>query len=150
MSNQVKISDLSLKQVAELQQSVEEEVKFVQAQLEALHVAKERFVSSRKTMQELHGSESDQPEMLVPMTESVYHPGRLLNKHRFIIDLGAGYYVERSYQANFDYLNKRINTIEKKSEDVLKNLIEKKKLAEILTFNIQSRIGAASNQQIPA
>eukprot|EP01054_Gregarina_sp_Poly1_P010951 Gregarina_sp_Poly_1__10950@NODE_861_length_5941_cov_137_911474_g623_i0_p4_GENE_NODE_861_length_5941_cov_137_911474_g623_i0NODE_861_length_5941_cov_137_911474_g623_i0_p4_ORF_typecomplete_len160_score29_68Prefoldin/PF02996_17/1_3e23FlxA/PF14282_6/37FlxA/PF14282_6/0_013Sec20/PF03908_13/0_042Sec20/PF03908_13/2_7e03CCDC92/PF14916_6/0_042CCDC92/PF14916_6/4_7e03CCDC92/PF14916_6/2_4e03PilO/PF04350_13/4_3PilO/PF04350_13/1_9AIP3/PF03915_13/1_6AIP3/PF03915_13/2Phage_HK97_TLTM/PF06120_11/0_18Prefoldin_2/PF0 len=142
----VKISDLDVQQVADLKQTLDEELKFLQQQHEALLSAKQRFEASRKTMQELHESVGTPSEMLVPMTQSVYQPGRLVTKDRFIVEIGAEYFVERSYDANKKYLDKRVSSIEAKMEQVGKNLVDKKKMSEIVTLNLQTRIAAMQEQ----
>eukprot|EP01055_Gregarina_sp_Pseudo9_P000980 Gregarina_sp_Pseudo_9__979@NODE_162_length_3907_cov_15_700879_g149_i0_p4_GENE_NODE_162_length_3907_cov_15_700879_g149_i0NODE_162_length_3907_cov_15_700879_g149_i0_p4_ORF_typecomplete_len158_score16_55Prefoldin/PF02996_17/1_2e22Filament/PF00038_21/0_012Corona_S2/PF01601_16/4_1e02Corona_S2/PF01601_16/0_0099Spc7/PF08317_11/0_017Spc7/PF08317_11/2_9Prefoldin_2/PF01920_20/0_34AcylCoA_dehyd_C/PF12186_8/82AcylCoA_dehyd_C/PF12186_8/0_12HlyE/PF06109_13/0_087Serpin/PF00079_20/0_044ZapB/PF06005_12/0_035ZapB len=145
-SQQIKISDLTIQQTADLKQTLDEELQFLQQQYEALQSGKQRFEASRKTMQELHDSVGEKPEMLVPMTQSVYQPGKLLSKDRFVVELGAGYYVEREYAPNNKYLEKRLANINSKLEQVSKNIAEKKKISELITLNLQSKVAALQEQ----
>ena len=40
--------------------------------------------------------EDDNPEILIPLSNSLYIPGKIKSKDKFILDIGTGYRAERT------------------------------------------------------
>lgn len=66
---------------------------------------------------------------LIPLTPSLYVPGKLSDPSRVIVDVGTGYYVEKSadaakkmYTEKIDFVTKNLDqlqeTIQKKQDNV--------------------------------
>jgi hypothetical protein len=47
-------------------------------------------------------------DILVPLTQSLYVPGKISDVGRVLIDVGTGYYVEKSLPKAKEYLEKRV------------------------------------------
>lgn len=46
--------------------------------------------------------------MLVPLTSSVYVPGKLASSTEFIVDVGTGYYVKKDRDATCALLQRKV------------------------------------------
>jgi prefoldin alpha subunit len=47
-------------------------------------------------------------EILVPLTQSLYVPGRMADMNKVLIDVGTGYYVEKSLPKAKEYIDRRV------------------------------------------
>lgn len=47
-------------------------------------------------------------EILVPLTQSMYVPGRIADAGKVLIDIGTGYFVEKSIPKAKEYLDRRV------------------------------------------
>lgn len=44
----------------------------------------------------------------MPLTQSMYVPGRIADSGKVLIDIGTGYYVEKSLPKAKEYLDRRV------------------------------------------
>jgi prefoldin alpha subunit len=68
-------------------------------------------------------------EILIPLTQSLYVPGRLASSSTVLVDVGTGFYVEKSaadaikfYNAKVDGLSKNLGDLEKVVQGKNENL----------------------------
>ncbi|XP_071479694.1 prefoldin subunit 5-like, partial [Diadema antillarum] len=91
---QVDLMQLQLPQLNVLKEQLDQEVEMMQSSLQQLKIAQSRFVESSESIGKLN-SDNDGKEMLVPLTSSLYVPGKLQDVNNVLIDIGTGYYVEK-------------------------------------------------------
>jgi len=65
--------------------------------MEMLQNALERYSDSRNVVSHLT-PEDDGKEMLVPLTNTLYVPGKLVKPDELLVDVGAGYFVPKSVE----------------------------------------------------
>jgi prefoldin alpha subunit len=108
---------------------MEEELKEMSRQLEALSGAKSRFISARNNLDDMNNNtKTDQP-LLVPLSSSLYVPGKIDNPNKVIvgkciinvilflmlplIELGTGYYVEKTVAEAKDLIDRKMQLVNK-------------------------------------
>jgi prefoldin alpha subunit len=52
--------------------------------------------------------------MLVPLTNSLYVPGSIANVESLLVDLGTGYFIEKSQEQTQQFLGRRISMVSTK------------------------------------
>lgn len=77
-NTQIDPMQLSLEQLNSLKTQHEEEIVELTKQLEALYGAKNRFLASRATLDDISTTKTGDA-MLVPLTSSLYVPGKVLD-----------------------------------------------------------------------
>lgn len=82
--------------------------------------------------------------MMVPMTTSVYQRGELADQNRFIIDVGAGYFIERNFEACQKYFGERVKAVGSEAEKLASLLQSRQNTLEIFSLQLQSRVAASS------
>lgn len=97
--------------------------------------------------------------MLVPLTNSLYVPGVITNKDHFVVDIGTGYYVEKSADKTQDFLTRKIELVKAKLADLEGQIMGKKQGAEQVNMVIREKVqlearkgtvaGAGGPQQDP-
>lgn len=132
--------DLSLEQLSSLRAQNEEELVELSRQMEALHGARGRYGSARGALDQLQAAPED-GRLLVPLNSSLYVPGRTLQPSKVIVELGTGYYCEKSapearelIDRKVALLNKSIETIESVGNTKRRNLDQ---LAMVMNYKIQ-------------
>ncbi|KAF7507146.1 hypothetical protein GJ744_010959 [Endocarpon pusillum] len=60
-------------------------------------------------------------EILIPLTTSLYVPGKLADRQKVIVDIGTGFYVEKTTKDAIKFYNGKV-------EDLGKNLAELEKV----------------------
>ncbi|XP_072173762.1 prefoldin subunit 5-like [Diadema setosum] len=149
---QVDLMQLQLPQLNVLKEQLDQEMEMMQSSLQQLKIAQSRFVESSESIGKLN-SDNDGKEMLVPLTSSLYVPGKLQDVNNVLIDIGTGYYVEKSLEESKKYFKRKIEFVTKQMEKVQPILIEKSKMRQIvmdvMNMKIQTQMASMQGQQKP-
>ncbi|KAJ0069123.1 hypothetical protein NL108_018149, partial [Boleophthalmus pectinirostris] len=70
------------------------ETEFLTSSIGQLKVVQTKFVEAKDSLNVLNQNNKGK-ELLVPLTSSMYVPGRLNDVEHVLIDVGTGYYVEK-------------------------------------------------------
>ncbi|EKM51411.1 uncharacterized protein PHACADRAFT_263515 [Phanerochaete carnosa HHB-10118-sp] len=125
---QVNVTDLDLSQLAEVRRQLEEELSHLTNSFTQLKQAQAKFKACIDNVAEVKQENKDKT-ILVPLTNSLYVPGKLSDLENVIVDVGTGYYVKKSraqatkhYSAKVEYIRTNLetlqDTIQKKQENL--------------------------------
>lgn len=64
------------------------------------------------------GPSIDGKQIMVPLTESVYVPGKIKDPNKLLIELGTGYFAEKSSKETLAYLDRKSRLVSANSENV--------------------------------
>merc|ERR1712141_28282 len=95
LQNGVPLLQLPLQQLEYLKGQVEEELRMLTDPLSKLKVAQQKFCDSIENGEKLEKNEMG-TSILVPMSSSMYVPGSLANVAKVTVEIGAGYFAEKS------------------------------------------------------
>lgn len=116
----VDLNLLQPQQLVEIRKSTEQEIQHFTQSLQALQTAQAKLQDCINTIEGM--GQTSQTELLVPMTSSLYLPGKICDKNRFLVDIGTGYFVEKSAdEAKIVYRKKhaKLDTDSKKLKEIL-------------------------------
>ncbi|KAH8977606.1 Prefoldin [Lactarius hatsudake] len=91
---QINVADLELPQLAEVKKQLEEELSHLTNSFAQLKQAQAKFRSCIESAKEVKPENKDKT-ILVPLTGSLYVPGKLRDVENVVIDVGTGYYVQK-------------------------------------------------------
>ncbi|XP_060108188.1 prefoldin subunit 5 [Heteronotia binoei] len=148
MAQQVNISELSLPQLEVLKSQLDQEVEFLSSSIAQLKVVQTKYVEAKDCLAVLNKS-NEGKELLVPLSSSMYVPGKLSDVGQVLIDVGTGYYVEKSVEDAKDFFKRKIDFLTKQMEKIQPALQEKhamkQAVVEMMSQKIQqlTAVGAA-------
>ena len=90
-----------------------------------------RFQESGESLSRMK-SDRDGCDVLVPLTGSMYVPGKLSNPDKVVVDIGTGYYVEKNSKDAQDYFNRKVKYVTENMERVQAIGMEKNKIRFVL------------------
>ncbi len=147
MSNQqgqgIDIGDLSMEQLEQLRQQVTEETAMITNNLGNLRLAMNRYRHSRESIDDVE-AKGNGGEILVPLTSSLYVPGKLCSTE-VLVDVGTGYYVAKKPEAARAFLKRKEELVRKNTIKVEEAVRVKRQGLETITALLQRR--AAERQQ---
>lgn len=111
----IKLQDLDIEQLATFKKETDLEVQNLTYSLSALNGAVAKFKQNMKNIDEVTSSTDD--NVLVPLTASLYVPGKVKNKTKFLVDVGVDYFIEKDAEDAKAFYNKKI---EKLGQDSVK------------------------------
>ena len=90
----IDVTTLNLQQLEQLRDGLNEDIEQIQAGLNSLKQATHGYILSKDAARTVK-AENEGKEVLIPMTGSLYVPGKLGCSKKVLVDIGAGYYVEQ-------------------------------------------------------
>jgi prefoldin alpha subunit len=133
--NTIQLDQMSLDQLDQLKQREESRMQALTGRYAQLRQAAARLAASQMAVQELQESITtasndgkDYCDVFVPLTESVYVPGKVKlgsnnstnsdpSYHQLLVELGTGYFVEKSPNDTVEYLNRKIRLVDTNSNN---------------------------------
>jgi len=140
---QIKVTDLDVPQLADVRRQLDEELTHISNSFSQLRQAQAKFRSCMDNVAEVKPSDKD-TTILVPLTNSLYVPGKLSDPEKVIVDVGTGYYVKKTraqatkhYRSKVDYLQSNLETLQE-------TILKKQEDLTFITNVLQSKIQAQS------
>merc|ERR1711976_36881 len=151
MAESIDITQLPIPQLNQLNQQLEQEIEVLTNSLSQLKVLQGKFTESQESLNTIKPENKD-TDILVPLTGSMYVKGQLEDTEKVIIDIGTGYYVEKSIQGAKEYFKRRVEYLTKQMEKVQPVVQEKYRMKqavmEILQLKVQNQIAQQQQQKV--
>ncbi|KAF8808934.1 Prefoldin alpha subunit [Phlegmacium glaucopus] len=137
----INVTDLDIAQLTEVRKQLEDELNHLTNSFAQLKQAQAKFNACIENVNEVK-SENKGKTILVPLTNSLYVPGKLSDPDHVIVDVGTGYYVRKTrtqalkhYSTKVDYIRTNLETLE---ETIQKKRDNMNYLVSILQSRIQT------------
>ncbi|KAF9351264.1 subunit of tubulin prefoldin [Mortierella sp. NVP85] len=136
----IDLQDLDLTQLVEVKKQLEEELSHLTSSFGQLKQAQNRFADCIESCQAINAANKDKT-ILVPLTSSLYVPGKLANVEKVIVDIGTGYYVEKTVEDAIKFYNNKVDFV-KGNLDKIQTAVATKQgnlrsLMEVMQYKVQ-------------
>lgn len=128
-----------MEQLRQVKEQVDNEVGVLQDSLANIRTAASRFEMASKALNTL----SHQPagkKMLVPLTASLYASGTLANTNTVLVDVGTGYYIEKTMPDGKDYCERKIKFLKENHQKLVEVATGKQNAAEQVSMVLQAKL----------
>ncbi|RIA97648.1 Prefoldin-domain-containing protein [Glomus cerebriforme] len=143
---QIELNDLDLTQLAEVKKQLEEELAHLTTSFEQLKQAQARFQDCIDSVKTIKGGN----EILVPLTQSLYVSGELVDTDKVIVDVGTGYYVEKNSDDAISFYTDKVEFVKKNVETLRQTIVTKqnnlKSTIDIMQYKISQGTASTSLQ----
>lgn len=111
------INSLSVPQLRALQTRLSSELEHLTTSHTKLRAAQSKFRDCIRSINEgVVGSEkkgtAGKDDILVPLTSSLYVRGKLADREKVLVDVGTGFYVEKTPAKAIEFYEKKVKTLE--------------------------------------
>jgi len=120
----INIADLDLAQLADVRRQLEDELTHLTNSFTQLKQAQAKFKACVENVKEVKPENKDKP-ILVPLTNSLYVPGKLSDADNVIVDVGTGYYVKKTRPQALQHYNSRLTFLQKNLDALAETLTKK-------------------------
>ncbi|CAN6287906.1 unnamed protein product [Urochloa humidicola] len=139
----IELDKLSVEQLKGIKEQTDLEVNLLQDSLTKIRTATNRLESAAAALQDLslrpHGK-----KMLVPLTASLYVPGSLDDAEKVLVDVGTGYFIEKTMAQGKEYCDRKINLLKSNFEELFEVATKKKAIAEEMGLLLHNKLKQAS------
>ena len=136
---EIDITKLNLQQLSQLKQRLEQELQMYQSSLQSLKHAQTRYQSSKESIEKIT-PDCQGKEILVPLTGSIYVPGKIADAESVIIDIGTGYYVQKDLESAKDYMKRRVAFVTEQMEKIQAMGLEKGSIRDAVMEVMEGKI----------
>ncbi|KAJ2331671.1 subunit of tubulin prefoldin [Coemansia sp. RSA 2681] len=145
----INLEDLPLPQLHKIKAQLEEEMDELTTAFSQMKQAQATFRECTNCIDALT-PECQDKTILVPLTSSLYVPGKLSNIDSVVVDIGTGYYVEKCKADAAKYYSSKMEYVQSNAKKI-QDTVEQKQasyrgLLEIMQYKIsqQQKTAAAS------
>mmetsp|Transcript_40023 Transcript_40023/g.66405 ORF Transcript_40023/g.66405 Transcript_40023/m.66405 type:complete len:156 (+) Transcript_40023:52-519(+) len=117
----ISLQALSFEQLNQVKQGLEEEMQGLQSAIQQLKTSVDKLVISKHALDTVQKT-PEGTRMLVPLTSSLYVPGETTTLANVLIDVGTGYYIEKSVPEAQAFLDRKIALIKEQGVTVQQTL----------------------------
>ncbi|KAF4307162.1 prefoldin subunit [Botryosphaeria dothidea] len=114
----VDLMSLSVPQLSQLKKQLDSELEHLTSSFQSLRSAQNRFRDCLKSINTGLASGSTEKPILVPLTSSLYVTGKLADVKTVLVDVGTGFYVEKSTDDAKDFYDRKIKDLETNLKDL--------------------------------
>ncbi|KAI5969125.1 GIM5 [Candida margitis] len=141
----IDLNSLPPQQLVELRKNIDQEINHFTQSLQALQTAQLKLKDCITSINNLEKSKAD--EMLIPLSSSLYIPGKAVTKQDYLVDIGTGYYVEKKAEDAkkvYDTKIKKLDDDAKKLKDIL---VQKNELLNGLNLILRRKVIEMEKEQ---
>ncbi|CDJ36303.1 prefoldin subunit 5, putative [Eimeria mitis] len=138
------LNNLTLNQCSALVKSTEAEIQNISNHLSQLRVAAARLAECRDALTQLDShiekQKGEPSEILVPLTSSLYAKGRLQCDDKVLVDIGAGYMLQKTCKDAKKDGERTLNLVTEQHRKLERMLSEKQKQFEVLVATANRKL----------
>ena len=137
--NAINLDEMSLEELNQLKQQEENRFNNLMTRFQQFRAAAARLNASMLAVSEITPA-SEGKEVLVPLTESVYVPGKLRDPSKLLVELGTGFYAEKSPKETKGFLERKLKIVDANSENLTKALTATRQNVEQVSMAMQGKM----------
>ncbi|KAF2018999.1 Prefoldin alpha subunit [Aaosphaeria arxii CBS 175.79] len=115
---QIQLDALPVAQLQEIKTQLDRELEHLSNSFQSLRTAQSKFRDCLSSIKNgINESVSGKP-LLVPLTSSLYVPGRLTSTDHVLVDVGTGFFVEKNAEDATDFYNRKVKDLGESLKDL--------------------------------
>lgn len=138
--NTIQLDSMSLEELNQLKQQEESRLQSLTNRYAQLRQAAARIGASHRAVSDLSSPASEGKEVMVPLTESVYVPGKIRDPTKLLVELGTGYFAEKSSKDTTAFLDRKLKIVDANSENVTKVVQATRQNIESVSMAMQGKL----------
>ena len=138
---EIPIEKLSIEQLNYVGQQIEKDIKHYSQYYSSLRAVSNKYLDNQEYIKML--KEFKDKEILVPMTSSLYIPGKCADVKKLTIEIGANFFVETTIEKAEKFCERKIESLKKNMDEIDKIIQEKNDQLNVVNQNlIEKQVGA--------
>ncbi|KZC09397.1 PREDICTED: prefoldin subunit 5 [Dufourea novaeangliae] len=145
---QVDLTTLNLQQLTVLKQQLDRELGVFHDSLQTLKIAQSKFQESGSCLEKITPTMKGN-EILVPLTGSMYVAGKLADTTNVLVDIGTGYYAQKSVPDAKNYFDRRVAYVTEQMEKIQQLGLDKSKVRDATVDVIEMKLQSQMQKEVP-
>ncbi|KAI9003069.1 subunit of tubulin prefoldin [Gaertneriomyces sp. JEL0708] len=137
---------IPLQQLRSMHSEIAEEMETLMSSFAHLKTVQAKYNDCLENLTELTPKNLDN-EILVPLTTSLYVPGKLSDVEKVIVDVGTGYYIEQAVPDAKNYYTRKVDFLKGNLAKLQETVNDRKSKLDALRDIINLRVAQAQKEQ---
>lgn len=142
---EIPLNQLTLEQLSAVGKQIEQEVQSLSGSYTSLKVVLNKFKDNKSFIKQLQTSKDK--DMLIPVSQSVFIPGKCKDISHLMVELGGNYLVSTTVDKAEAFCDRKIELLDKNMERIDNMIIEKNKIMNELNYHIINKNQELVEQQ---
>eukprot|EP00558_Chaetoceros_sp_UNC1202_P004471 CAMPEP_0197232786 /NCGR_PEP_ID=MMETSP1429-20130617/1029_1 /TAXON_ID=49237 /ORGANISM="Chaetoceros sp., Strain UNC1202" /LENGTH=150 /DNA_ID=CAMNT_0042690917 /DNA_START=31 /DNA_END=483 /DNA_ORIENTATION=+ len=130
---------MSLEQLNQIKQTQESRLQAITQHYATLRASSSRFSSASSALSQI-GPSCESNDIMIPLTESLYVPGKIKDTNKIMVELGTGYYVEKNVKDAQAFLERKSKLVDVNSENVMEAISATRRNVESVNIAMQGKM----------
>ncbi|KAL1604719.1 subunit of tubulin prefoldin [Nothophoma quercina] len=117
-SGQIDVTQLPVPQLQELKKQLDAELEHLTTSFQSLRTAQAKFRDCLASIANGLSSSTAEKTLLVPLTSSLYVPGKLTDHEHVLVDVGTGFFVEKDIPGAKDFYERKVKDLQESLKDL--------------------------------
>ncbi|XP_022993145.1 probable prefoldin subunit 5 [Cucurbita maxima] len=135
----LELEKMSVEQLKAFKEQTDMEVNLLHDSLNNIRTATSRLDIATAVLHDL-SLRPQGKKMLVPLTASLYVPGTLDDADKVSVDVGTGYFIEKTMAEGKDYCDPKIKLLRSNFDQLIEIATKKKKVADEAGVILQAKL----------
>ena len=135
-----------LQELAQLKKRTEDDIKTILDSFNGFRFLHKKFEEARVLIKNVSEQKAEEAEILVPLSNSLFIPGRIADTNKFIVDIGTGYYAERDGPQAMQHCDNTIEFIKSNGDKMAKEINSKQEFRDRINIEMQKRVSQKGAQ----
>ncbi len=131
---EVPIEKLTIEQLNYVGQQIEKEIKNYSQYYSSLRAVNNKYLDNKEYIKQL--KEYKDKEILVPMTSSLYIPGKCSDVKKLTVEIGANFFVETTVEKALKFCDRKLENLKVNMENIDKLIQEKNDQLNVVNQNL--------------
>ena len=146
-AQQIPLGQLPVQQLDQIKRDIDQEISVFTESINHLKIAQQKFSESLGNLDSIT-AKNEGKELMVPMTSSMYVPGILDETSSVLVDIGTGYYVEKSVEDGKKYFRGKIEFVGRQLEKIHPLLLEKQRIRNALIEALNEKLSQNQSKAV--
>lgn len=112
------MTQLPVPQLQELKKQLDAELEHLTTSFQSLRTAQAKFRDCLTSIANGLSSSTAEKTLLVPLTSSLYVPGKLTDHEHVLVDVGTGFFVEKDIPGAKDFYERKVKDLQESLKDL--------------------------------
>ncbi len=114
----VELTSLPVPQLQEVKTKLDAELTHLSNSFQSLRTAQSKFKDCLTSISSGISAATAEKPLLVPLTSSLYVPGKLADHEHVLVDVGTGYFVEKDIPGAKDFYERKVKDLGESLKDL--------------------------------
>ena len=128
-----------------MRKQLEQEVKQLSDNFGQLRLAKSKYDQSRDALDTMT-PENEGKAVMVPLTQSMYVAGNIAGGDAVMVDIGTGYFVEKTVEGAKGYMKRRSDFLTERLTELEKVIVAKQRDSKMVLSVLQTKIAMMTKE----
>ena len=117
-SNTIDLDTMPLDQLNQVKQATEQQLQAISQHYSTLRHSATKFQMAKTALSSISPAH-DGKDILIPLTESLYVPGKIRDPSKVMVELGTGFYAEKNVKDAHAFLDRKTKLVDANSENIM-------------------------------